>query len=148
MQNLHTHNMQQLGPSTNRHRRGTTAVEVAIVLPLLLLLLFAAIDYSRANSIRNTAENAAYEGARRAIVPGGTGQAAKDTANEILNILSIKNASVTVTPTTITNTTPQISVTVGVPLGVNLYAASPFLTATTITRTCTLTREQFTVATP
>jgi hypothetical protein len=81
-------------------------------------------------------------------VPGGTGLAAKDSANEILNILSIKNASVTVSPTSITNSTPQISVTVAVPLGGNLYAASPFLASTTITRTCTLTREQFTAATP
>ena len=124
-------------------RRGTTVVEVAIVLPILLLLLFAAIDYSRANSIRNTAENAAYEGARRAIVPGGTPQAAQTAANEILSILSLSNSSVSVSPTVITSTTPQISVTVNVPLGSNLYASSALLSNVTISRTCTLTREQF-----
>ncbi len=129
-------------------RQGTTVVEVAIVLPLILMLFFAAIDFSRANSIRNTAENAAYEGARRAIVPGATKQSALDEANVILGLLSIHSATITVSPETITNSTPQVTVTVTVPLGSNLYAASPFLTSTTISRTCTLTREQFTVATP
>lgn len=129
-------------------RHGTTVVEVAIVLPLILMLFFAAIDFSRANSIRNTAENAAYEGARRAIVPGATKQSALDEANVILGILSINSATVSVSPETITNSTPQVTVTVTVPLGSNLYAASPFLTSTTISRTCTLTREQFSVATP
>lgn len=124
-------------------RRGTTVVEVAIVLPILLLLLFAAIDYSRANSIRNTAENAAYEGARRAIVPGGTQQSAQTAANEILSILSLNNSNVSVSPTVITKNTPQISVTVNVPLGSNLYASSALLSNVTISRTCTLTREQF-----
>lgn len=129
-------------------RRGTTVVEVALVLPLILMLFFAAVDFSRANSIRNTAENAAYEGARRAIVPGATKQSALDEANAILNILSINTATVTVNPETITNSTPQVTVTVSVPLGSNLYAASPFLTSTTISRTCTLTREQFAVTAP
>lgn len=129
-------------------RHGTTVVEVAIVLPLILMLFFAAIDFSRANSIRNTAENAAYEGARKAIVPGATKQSALDEANNILNILSINSATITVSPETITNSTPQVTVTVSVPLGSNLYAASVFLTSTTISRTCTLTREQFSVVAP
>ncbi len=129
----------------SKSRRGTTVVELAIVAPIIFLLLFCAIDFSRANSIRNTTENAAYEAARHAIVPGSTSQDALAAANEILSILSINNASVSVTPSTITNTTKQVSVTVSVPLSDNLYAANQFLSCRTLTRTCTLTREQFTV---
>ncbi len=129
----------------NQSRRGTTVVELAIVAPIIFLLLFCAIDFSRANSIRNTAENAAYEAARRAIVPGSTNLDAQTAANEILNILSIKNAAVSVTPSSITTATKQVSVTISIPLGDNLYASNQFLKCRTLTRTCTLTREQFTV---
>ena len=124
-------------------RRGTTAVEVAIVLPILFSLLFAAIDFSRANAIRNTAENAAYEGARRAIVPGATRAAVKFAAQDILDILAIKSAKVTVSPHPIRDSTEQVTVTVSVPLGRNLYASGHLLSGSTITKTCTLTREQF-----
>jgi Flp pilus assembly protein TadG len=126
-------------------RHGTTIVELAIVAPILFMLLFGAIDFSRANAIRNTTENAAYEAARRIIVPGSTTQQACDAANHILDILSIKNASIAVTPAVIDNSTKQVSVTVSVPLASNLYAMNQFLNASTITRTCTLTREQFAV---
>ncbi len=52
-------------------------VEFAICFPLLLLFFFAAFEFCRANMIRQTADNAAYEGARRAIVPGATAEDAR-----------------------------------------------------------------------
>ncbi len=131
-----------------KSRRGTTAIEIAIVLPILVMLLFGAIDFSRANTIRNTAENAAYEAARRAIVPGATSAEVQSSANAILSILSINNASVTVTPAVITNATRRVKVTVSVPLGSNLYASSQLLAGTTISKSCELTREQFSSSAP
>lgn len=140
--------MQNNSANSASSRCGATVVELAFVFPILLLLLFGAIDFSRANSIRNTAENAAYEGARRAIVPGATSQSAEEAANAILGFLSLNSTNVTVAPTIITNSTPQVTVSVSVPLAGNLYAANQLLTSKTITRSCTLTREQFTVVAP
>ncbi len=130
------------------YRRGTTAVEVAIVLPILLMLFFGAIDFSRANTIRNTVENAAYEGARRAVVPGATSQSAELAAQHILASLKIRGATVVATPSNITNGTKEVSVTITVPLGSNLYVSSQMLSSSSISRTCKLTREQFIVNNP
>ena len=128
-------------------RRGAVAVEMAIVAPIVLLFMFAAIDISRANMVRSTAENAVYEGARSSIIPGATPASIEADTREILNILSIKNATVTVTPSVITNSTAMVSVRVDIPLGDNCYASSKFLGSVNITRSCMFSRENFSVET-
>jgi Flp pilus assembly pilin Flp len=63
---------------TLRHRildeRGQAAVEFALVLPLLLLVLFAVVEFSRAYNVYNDLNQMAADGARFASVgrfPGG-----------------------------------------------------------------------------
>jgi Flp pilus assembly protein TadG len=54
--------------------RGTSLVEFALVLPLLLLLLFGVLDFGKAFNYRNDQTHLAAEGARWAVVntnPGG-----------------------------------------------------------------------------
>ncbi|MBX3440075.1 MAG: pilus assembly protein, partial [Planctomycetaceae bacterium] len=59
--------------STLTERRGgATTVELAIVLPVLFLFVFSAIEFSRLNMLRHLASVAAYEGARQGIVLGAT----------------------------------------------------------------------------
>ena len=53
-------------------RQGAAVIEMALTLPVLFLLLFACYEFGRANMIRHTAQGAAYEAARVAIVPGAT----------------------------------------------------------------------------
>lgn len=48
----------------SRRERGAAAVEMAIVLPLLLLVLGGILEFGRALFIQNMATNAAREGAR------------------------------------------------------------------------------------
>ena len=56
-----------------RHERGAAAVEFAIVVPLLLLLLFGIISYGYMLSFRQAISQGAAEGARAAAVkPSGT----------------------------------------------------------------------------
>lgn len=47
-----------------RRERGAAAVEMAIVLPLLLLILGGVVEFGRAMFLQNMATNAAREGAR------------------------------------------------------------------------------------
>jgi len=39
-----------------------TAVEFALVLPILLIFVFGEFEFARVNMLRNTMENAAFEG--------------------------------------------------------------------------------------
>ncbi|GAA5102533.1 TadE/TadG family type IV pilus assembly protein [Haloechinothrix salitolerans] len=54
----------RLGHSHSRDDRGAAAVEFAIVLPVLLLLVFGIIDFGRALNAQVTLTQAAREGAR------------------------------------------------------------------------------------
>jgi Flp pilus assembly protein TadG len=56
------------------NERGTSLVEFALVLPLLLLILFGVLDFGKAFNYRNDQTHLAAEGARWAVVnanPGG-----------------------------------------------------------------------------
>jgi hypothetical protein len=59
-------------PGRLHHQRGAVAVEFALVLPLLLLLVLGGIDWGYYFLVGEIAANAAREGARAgALVPGG-----------------------------------------------------------------------------
>ena len=100
-------------------RRGATAVEFVITAPIFFLVLFGALELSRANLIRNSCENAALEGARRGILPGATAQNCRDASETLLDIVRIQDYNVTVDPSTITDQTEQVTVTVQVDLTAN-----------------------------
>lgn len=128
---------------TSSKRLGASAVEFAFVAPLFFLFLIGIFDFSRANMIRNTAENAVYEGARTGIVPGATSAQVESSVNRVLSALAIRNSTVTITPNPILEASPRVTVQVTIPLSSNLYASFVFLRGVTITRSCTLTRENF-----
>jgi len=89
-----------------RHpRRGATAVEVALVLSVTLLLLFGLLEYGRLFLMKQTMENAAREGARWAVVhtditlsnPGDPEQEISDKVKSFLVGLDAKVANFDVT---------------------------------------------------
>src|SRR5690606_21432947 len=75
-----------------RPRRGAALVEFALTAPLLFFILFASLEFARANMLRNTVEMAAYEGARRGIVPGATAEDVRDAARFPLTTIFVRNA--------------------------------------------------------
>jgi Flp pilus assembly protein TadG len=123
------------------NRRGAALVEFALTSSLLFLIVFTAIEFMRVNTIVNTSENAAYEGARTAIVPGATADDAIAAAQSMLSVIGTRNAVVLVEPATITTDTPEITVTVQVPLNANSFIAPQFFLGKTLTKACTLSRE-------
>lgn len=122
-------------------RKGVTAVEFALTFPLLLLIVFGSLEFSRANMIRNMCENAALEGARAGMIPGATAQDCTDAANSLLDIIGIQNATVTIDPSTIVPATEVVEVTVTIPLADNSLPMSKFVLGTTMTQTAQLPRE-------
>ena len=125
-----------------KHRRGTTVVEFAIVSPVFILLLVASFEFARLNVVRHTADNAAYEAARIAMVPGATAAEAVNEANRIMSIAGARGTNVTVNPSTIGPNTRQITVTVDIPLGQNGWITPRFTGATSMRAQSTLKAER------
>lgn len=116
-------------------------MEFALTAPLLFFFTFAAWEFSRANMILNTMENACYEGCRRGIVPGASVNDVQTSAQEVLNSAFAVNPQITVVPAVITNTTPEVTVTINVPLDDNSWVTPLFLSGRTIQSSYTLARE-------
>ena len=131
----------KMSQSPVRRRRGTTAVEFAITAPILLFLLFASLELSRVNMIRQTANNAAYEAARTCIVPGATNAEGVAAAQFLLGSIGVIGSNITITPGTITDNTTEITATVDVPYSGNLWAEAMFFPSGSSTATCTLARD-------
>lgn len=126
----------------SRDRSGAVTVEVAITAPILFLFVFAGIEFARVNMISDTCENAAFEGARRGIVPGATATDCENEAQQILDIVGITDSTITVTPTVITEETPTVTVNVDIPLNsANGYVAPKYFLGDTLTKSITLNRE-------
>ena len=124
-----------------KHRRGAALVEFALTVPILFLILFVSVEFMRVNTIVNSIENAAYEGARRGIVPGTTAEEIIADAKTLTDAVGIRGAVIDVQPATIAEDTPEITVTVNVPADSNAFVAPRFFAGDTITKTCTLSRE-------
>jgi Flp pilus assembly protein TadG len=124
-----------------KHRRGAALVEFALTVPILFLILFVSVEFMRVNTIVNSIENAAYEGARRGIVPGATAAEIIADAKALTDAVGIRGAVIDVQPPTIAEDTPEITVTVNVPADSNAFVAPRFFAGDTISKTCTLSRE-------
>ena len=126
--------------STSVERRGVTTVEVALTFPILMLILTLSIEAARLNTLRNTLENAAYEGARRAIVPGASATDVRNSVSSILRSINTKDAVVTVNPATLGSSSGPVTVTIDVPIASNSWVGQT--SSRHMVRACTLSRER------
>ena len=125
-----------------RPRRGTVTVEFALVMPILILFIIAGLEFSRVNMIRNTVINAAYEGARRGIVPGATAAECETAATDLLDLVDISGGTAVTSPSTIAPNTDSVTVTVAVPITTaNAFVTPQFFFGKTISAEVTLPRE-------
>ncbi|MGD9856165.1 MAG: TadE/TadG family type IV pilus assembly protein [Planctomycetaceae bacterium] len=125
----------------NPARRAATTVEMAIVLPVLFVIVFGAIEFSRLNMLKHLANVAAYEGARHGIVIGASAADVETKAGAILNAGQVVNATITTTPATITEETTAVQVHVSVPVTGNFWVLPAFVSGS-ITGECELSTER------
>jgi Flp pilus assembly protein TadG len=118
-------------------------VEFAICAPILFMFFFAALEFSRVYMIRQTIENATYEGSRRGIVPGATAADCRNAAQLVLNTVSANSATIDVTPTVITPSTTEVTVEISVPVDSNSWVAPLFFAGKTLSNSMTMRRERF-----
>ena len=83
----------------NKSRRGTTIVETAIVLPLLLIMSFGIIKYGWLFLKSQQITNAARQVARVAIRPGNRSVETNTMFTALMDNAGITGAVLTVTPT-------------------------------------------------
>ena len=126
---------------TAAHRRGATAVEFAIVSPIVFLTFFAAFEFCRVAMIRHTVDNAVYEGARRGIVPGANANDAREQAEFVLNTIGVNSANITVTPAIIDENTQDVTVRVRIPLDGNSFIPLRFFGGKSVDGEITMKRE-------
>lgn len=128
-------------PGRRKDRHGALTVEMALCVPILFLLLLGTLEFARMNMLRNSVDNAAYEGARRGVVPGAQASDCVTAAQSVLTAVRAQNATITVTPSTISDTTSQVSVSVSVPMAQNSWGPARFLSGATLRSVSTKSRE-------
>jgi Flp pilus assembly protein TadG len=84
--------------STTQHRRrGAAMVEMALVLPIFLMVVMGIVEFGRALWVANMVTNAARESARMAILDGSTNAEVTQAATDFLTqSLSVPPADVSV----------------------------------------------------
>ena len=125
----------------NKRRQGALTIEMAFCIPIVFLILLGTLEFSRMNMLRNSIDNAAYEGARRGVVPGATASDCVTSANRVLTAVGANNATVTVTPPTLTDSTQQVSVAISIPMSSNSWGPARFLGGATLRAVSTKSRE-------
>ncbi len=115
--------------------------EMAITSGLAFLFFFAALEFCRVSMVRHSVENALYEGARHGIIPGATSREVQSTAQTVLSRIGVNYATIDVSPATILNSTPEVSVRIRLPLDRGLFAPALFFVGKALDRTLVMQRE-------
>jgi hypothetical protein len=93
--------------------------------------------------IRQSIENAAYEGSRRGIVPGATAADCEAAARVVLNSISARVATVEVSPSVIQPDTNEVTVSINVPINENSWVVPFFFKDMSVATSMTMRRERF-----
>ena len=102
-------------------RRGLAAAELAVCLPVIVLLVLATIEACSMVFLKQSLTVAAYEGVRTAIADGATADSVMATCEQILKDRHVEDAKITVTPTDIAALSPgqYVDVTITAPCDAN-----------------------------
>ena len=123
-------------------RIGAAAVEAAIAVPLVVTIVFGAIELSNAIFLRQSLNIAAYEAAKVVTRPGTNEPLARTRCAEIMNIRQVSNFTMSVSPT-VTPTTPRgtaVTVTIMAPASNLSYGPVRFMTGKDLTVSVVMVR--------
>lgn len=116
--------------ATDIHRAsrfGAAAVEFAVAATVLVLLVFAGIEFTRVFMLRHTVDHAAYVATRQAIVPGANSSTVLARAREHLDTIGVVNADVQLDPSEITESTRVVEVRIMMPVASNSLVVPRFV---------------------
>lgn len=84
--------------SKHKQRCGAAIVELALTLPVFMLIVLASIEASSMIFLKQSLEITAYEGSRIAIVPGSNSDNVQAGCQQILSARRVAYDSIKVTP--------------------------------------------------
>jgi Flp pilus assembly protein TadG len=123
--------------------RGAAAVELAICLPLLVLLVMASIEACTMIFLDHSLTIASYEGVRAGINYDGTNADVLARCNSIINSRKIEGAQVSINPPDVSKVDrgESIAVTVTAPCNLNMIIPPWFYDGRTLRATMTMIKE-------
>jgi Flp pilus assembly protein TadG len=129
----------------NGRRSGIAAVEMALLLPLLLILLFGMIEYGSLFWRSQQVASAARNGARRGVLAGATSTDVTTAVDQVMVASGMGSTNYTVTltpanPTTLAQGAP-FTVEVTVPYVDIQLTGFPVPTPTQVVRSVTMAKE-------
>lgn len=110
---------------SQRLRTGASAVEFAMIAPLMLAFTFGLVELGRLMLVKQTATHATREGARVAVRPFADSTEVVQRVNEELTLMGIDGATVEVTPALIQNAEPGTLVSVRVSIDISSVSWVP-----------------------
>jgi Flp pilus assembly protein TadG len=123
-----------------RGARGVAAAELAVCLPVVVLLVIATIEACSAIFLKQSLTVAAYEGARTALADRTTSGSVQAACNQVLADRNIQGATVTVSPSNIAalQSGAFIDVTVSAPCDANSLVPTTFYRGRTLRATASM----------
>ena len=108
---------------------GASVLEMALVLPILLMLSFGVVDYGYFFYVKNTVQGAAQAGVRAAIPSSATNSGVNAVITNMMSAAGLQNSGYTVTfnPTDVSTASAGSTVTVTITVtwgNVGLHALS------------------------
>jgi hypothetical protein len=124
-------------------RHAAAVAELAICLPLLVLLVFASLEACSMIFLEHGLSITSYEGVRAGISYDGTNADVMTRCNEIIDQRSIEDATVSTNPANVANVPrgQPITVTVSAPCDANMIVPPWFFGGKTLTARTTMVKE-------
>jgi len=126
-----------------RLRRAAATVEFAVVSPVMVLMVMGTIEACRMIFLRQTLTIAAYEATRVALVPKSTTDQVKYAATRVLADRGVKDATITITPSSFGTAPAQsfIEVVVTAPANSNSLVNPQFFSGKSLVGRCSMMKE-------
>jgi Flp pilus assembly protein TadG len=126
--------------SRPRKSRGVAATELAVCLPIIVLLVIASIEACSAIFLKQSLTVAAYEGVRAAVAADATVANVQAVCNNVLADRRVNGATVTVTPSNIAalNAGDYVNVTVTAPCSSNSVVPTSFYRGRSLSTTASM----------
>ena len=105
-------------PSSRRDgsRRGVAAVEFAVCLPVLVVLVLGTIECTNMIFVQQSMHVVAYEGIRTAVNPGSLNSDVATRCNQVVAERGLRNVTTTTIPADVTTVAPGQPITMRVQL--------------------------------